>query len=85
MGYPLDQEKWRRVREMMERHDLDAGRGARTRQCPLLDELLDDEGLRPGRFSSRGRPNNSGYRAANFARRNALPGTKTVRFFLLSS
>src|SRR5712664_1509760 len=24
MGYPLDQEKWRRVREMMERNDLDA-------------------------------------------------------------
>src|SRR4030081_249379 len=25
MGYPLDQEKWGRVREMMERNDLDAG------------------------------------------------------------
>ena len=24
MAYPLDQEKWRRVREMMERNDLDA-------------------------------------------------------------
>jgi Xaa-Pro aminopeptidase len=24
MGYPLDREKWRRVREMMERNDLDA-------------------------------------------------------------
>src|SRR5258706_3744902 len=24
MGYPLDQEKWRRVREMLERQDLDA-------------------------------------------------------------
>ena len=24
MGYPLDKEKWRRVREMMERNDLDA-------------------------------------------------------------
>src|SRR5256885_14578685 len=24
MGYPLDQEKWRRVRERMERNDLDA-------------------------------------------------------------
>src|ERR1700675_2406105 len=24
MGYPLDQEKWRRVREMMKRNDLDA-------------------------------------------------------------
>ena len=64
MAYAIDQEKWQRVRQMMERQRSRRRRCARTGQCSLSDELLDDEGLRHRDFSPRRRSHAAGDRTA---------------------
>jgi len=80
MGYAIDQEKWQRVREMMERSALDAIVARAPDNVLYLTNYWTMKGYDLVIFSREGDPTLLVIEP-NFARRSALLGTRMYGFF----
>ena len=77
MRYPLDQEKWTRVRAMMEKNDLDALVVRAPDNILYLTDYWTMKGYDIAIFPREGDPTLSASSSRNSTKRSAPPGTKT--------